>query len=100
VTFYVDSAMIGSNLTDQSGIAQLSKGLPSGRHTWFASADREGEGGISSTTLFVVGQLASLVSGDSYEFLGPGVQGHSGALPLSFHWSRATRIRNSSALNE
>jgi hypothetical protein len=101
VTFYVDTMMIGSNLTDQSGIAQLSKGLPSGRHTWFASADREGEGGISSTTLFVVGQLASLVTGDSvYAFLRSGVQGYSGALPLSFHWSRATRIRNSSALNE
>jgi hypothetical protein len=63
VTFYVDSMMIGSNLTDQKGIAQLSKALTMGRHTWFASAGKEGEGGISDTTLFVVGQLASLGTG-------------------------------------
>jgi hypothetical protein len=60
VTFYVDSMIIGSSLTDQNGIAQVSKALTTGRHTWFASADMEGEGGISDMTLFVVGQLASL----------------------------------------
>jgi hypothetical protein len=59
VTFYVDSIMIGSNLTGQNGIAQLSKDLTMGRHTWFASASKEGEGGISDMTLFIVGQLAS-----------------------------------------
>jgi hypothetical protein len=59
VTFYVDSIMIGSSLTGQNGIAQLSKDLTMGRHTWFASASKEGEGGISDITLFIVGQLAS-----------------------------------------
>jgi len=63
VTFYVDSMMIGSNLTGQNGIAQLSKALTMGRHTWFASAGKEGEGGISDTTLFVVGEFASLGTG-------------------------------------
>ena len=62
VTFYVDSMMIGSNLTGQNGIAQLSKALTMGQHTWFASANKEGEGGISDITLFIVGQLASLVT--------------------------------------
>lgn len=60
VTFYADSIMIGSSLTDQNGIAQLSKPLTAGRHTWFASADTEGEGGISDMTIFVVGQPTSL----------------------------------------
>lgn len=55
VTFYVDSMIIGSSLTDENGIAQVSKALTTGRHTWFASADMEGEGGISDMTLFVVG---------------------------------------------
>lgn len=64
VTFYVDSIVIGLNLTGQNGIAQLSKPLTSGRHTWFASASREGEGGISDTTDFVVGQAASLMTTD------------------------------------
>jgi hypothetical protein len=59
VTFYVDSIMIGSSLTGQNGIAQLSKDLTMGRHTWFACASKEGEGGISDMTLFIVGQLAS-----------------------------------------
>ena len=76
VTFYVDSTMIGSNLTGQNGIAQLSKALTMGRHTWFASASKEGEGGISDTTVFVVGQLASLVTGDPVcESLGSGILG-------------------------
>lgn len=60
VTFYVDSMIIGSSLTDQNGIAQVSKALTTGRHTWFASADVQGEGGISDMTLFVVGQSISI----------------------------------------
>jgi hypothetical protein len=64
VTFYVDSMMIGSNLTGQNGIAQLSKALSMGRHTWFASASKESQGGISDMTLFVVGQPSSLAAGD------------------------------------
>jgi hypothetical protein len=59
VTFYVDSIVIGSSLTNQNGIAELSKALTMGRHSWFASASKEGEGGISEPTLFVVGQLTS-----------------------------------------
>ena len=100
VTFYVDSMMIGSNLTGQNGIAQVSKALTMGRHTWFASADKEGEGGISDFTLFIVGQLASIVTGDSiYESLGSaGVWNHIGWLPTSQEL-RATRMRSSSALN-
>jgi hypothetical protein len=60
VAFYVDSMMIGSNFTDQNGIARLSKPLTTGRHVWFASADKDGEGGLSDMTIFVVGQLMSL----------------------------------------
>jgi hypothetical protein len=56
VTFYVDSILIGSSVTGQNGIAQLSRPLTMGRHTWYASARKEGEGGISDMTLFVVGQ--------------------------------------------
>jgi len=58
VTFYVDSILIGSSVTGQNGIAQLSRPLTMGRHTWYASARTEGEGGISDMTLFVVGQLS------------------------------------------
>jgi hypothetical protein len=101
VTFYVDSMMIGSNLTGQNGIAQLSKALTVGRHTWFASAGKEGESGISDTTLFVVGQLASVVPEDSVcESLGPALLGRSGAWPSSSHRPQATMMRSSSALNE
>jgi hypothetical protein len=64
VTFYVDSTMIGANLTGQNGIAQLSKPVAAGKHTWFASSVKEGEGGISEMTVFVVGQLSSSVTGD------------------------------------
>jgi hypothetical protein len=56
VTFYVDSILIGSSVTGQNGIAQLSRPLTMGRHTWYASARNEGEGGISDMTLFVVGE--------------------------------------------
>jgi hypothetical protein len=66
VTFYVDSIMIGSNLTSRDGIGLLTKALTMGRHTWYASAGKESEGGISGTTLFVVGQLASVVIGDYF----------------------------------
>jgi hypothetical protein len=70
VTFYVDSIMIGMNLTDQNGIARLSKPVAAGKHTWFASSVKEGEGGISEMTVFVVGQLASSVTGDiMYDYL-------------------------------
>jgi len=55
VTFYVDSIMIGSNLADKNGIAQVTKPVTAGRHTWFASAGKGDEGGISDVTLFTVG---------------------------------------------
>jgi hypothetical protein len=101
VTFYVDSILIGSNLTGQNGIAQLSKALTMGRHTWYASARKEGEGGISDMTLFVVGQLASLVTSDSVSgSLLSVVRGRNWAWLSSFHEARAARIRSSSALKE
>ena len=101
VTFYVDSTMIGSNLTGQNGIARLSKALTMGRHTWFASASKEGEGGLSGATLFVVGQLASLMSGDSVcKSLGSPVLGRSGAWLSTSHENRTTMRRSSSALSE
>ena len=101
VTFYVDSMMIGSNLTGQNGIAQLSKALTMGQHTWFASADKEGKGGISDFTLFIVGQLASLVTSESiYESLGSAGMGSHIGWPPTSHELRATRMRSSSALNE
>jgi len=101
VTFYVDSTMIGSNLTGQNGIAQLSKPLTTGRHTWFASADKEGEGGISDITLFVVGQLASLVTGDSIcELVGSAAVGNRVRWLPTSQELRATRMRSSTALNE
>jgi hypothetical protein len=57
VTFYVDSTVVGSSMTDPNGIARLSTAVASGEHEWFASADRDGVGGISLTTFFIVGQL-------------------------------------------
>jgi hypothetical protein len=101
VTFYVDSVMIGSNLTGQNGVAQLSKALTMGSHIWFASANREGEGGISDMTLFVVGQLASLMTSDSVAALSdPQSQGRGETRLSSFHAARAARTRSSSALRE
>jgi hypothetical protein len=64
VTFYVDSTVVGSNLTRANGIAKLSTPIDLGIHTWFASATKNGEGGLSAATMFVVGQLASLEIGD------------------------------------
>ena len=63
VIFYVDSTRIGSNLTGQNGIARLSSSVASGRHTWFASASKGSEGGISDPTLFIVEQPGSLTTG-------------------------------------
>jgi hypothetical protein len=101
VTFYVDSTIVGSNLTGQNGIAKMSKALTMGGHTWFASAGKEGECGLTGTTAFLVGQLASLVTGGSvYECLGSAVPGPTGTRQSSSHERRATRIRSSSALNE
>jgi hypothetical protein len=59
VTFYADTANIGFALTASNGIARLSKPLASGMHTWFASATKDDEGGISVPTQFLVGTLAS-----------------------------------------
>lgn len=54
VTFYVDSVIIGSSVTDQNGIAVLSSTLAAGRHTWFASASKEEDGGVSDPVFFNV----------------------------------------------
>jgi hypothetical protein len=101
VTFYVDSIMIGANLTGQNGIAQLSKPLTTGKHTWFASSAKEGEGGISDMTLFIVGQSAASVTGDIvYDYPRSAAIGLGEALVLRSHANCATRMRSSSALNE
>jgi len=64
VTFYVDLRMIGSSLTAANGIAGLSSAVDPGMHTWFASATKNGEGGVSDSTVFIVGELSSLGTGD------------------------------------
>jgi hypothetical protein len=63
VTFYVDMASIGFALTGTNGIATLSKNVSSGMHTWFASATKDDEGGISVPTMFQVGAVASYQEG-------------------------------------
>jgi hypothetical protein len=68
VTFYLDFEEVGSNLTNQNGIARLTAAALSGRHIWFASATKQGEGGISDPIQFIVGQLASLAKGDFAAF--------------------------------
>jgi hypothetical protein len=59
VTFYVDATNIGSSMTAMNGIAKVSRPLESGIHTWFASATKDEEGGVSGPTMFLVGELAS-----------------------------------------
>jgi hypothetical protein len=59
VTFYVDATNIGSSMTAMNGIAKVSRPLESGIHTWFASATKDEEGGISGPTMFRAGELAS-----------------------------------------
>jgi hypothetical protein len=65
VTFYADMVNIGSNATGANGIAELSQPLASGMHTWFASASKDDDGGISGPTMFLVGELASFQNEDS-----------------------------------
>ena len=101
VTFYVDSTAIGSSRTDQKGIARLLKALSTGRHMLYASANKEGEGGISDLTLFVVGQLASLMAGGSVcEPPGSMITGRDEPWQPSLHPAEATSMRSSSALKE
>lgn len=64
VTFYVDSTAIGSNVASSKGIAELSSSVAPGEHMWFASACKDGEGGISETISFLVGQAAALPTGE------------------------------------
>jgi len=80
VTFYVDSANVGSSLTGRNGIAKLSSQILSGSHMWFASTSKDGEGGISDPILFIVGELAShatgsLVFASSRQICGDDVEG-------------------------
>jgi hypothetical protein len=65
VTFYLDSRKVGSTLTDTHGIARLSSPAEPARHTWFASATKDDEGGISDITTFVVGSTLAFTTGDS-----------------------------------
>lgn len=68
VTFYLDSKMIGWSLTGANGIAVLLSTVNPGSHTWLASAQKGGEGGVSDLTPFIVGQASSLATGDSSLF--------------------------------
>ena len=63
VTFYVDSATVGSSLTGINGIAAIKATVDSGAHLWFASATKVGMGGVSEVTRFLV-DLGSLATGD------------------------------------
>jgi len=65
VTFYVDSAKIGSTFTDRRGIASLSSPVEAAEHTWFASASKDNEGGISEITSFIVGSTLAFTKEDS-----------------------------------
>jgi len=65
VTFYLDSRKVGSTLTDTHGIARFSSPAEPARHTWFASASKDDEGGISDVTTFVVGSTLAFTVGDS-----------------------------------
>jgi len=62
VTFYVDFTMVGFSLTDPNGIARFSGPVEPGTHSWFASASKHGEGGISDTTHFTVESLSFVAS--------------------------------------
>lgn len=69
VTFLVDSVVVGTANTGKNGIARLSSPVSSGSHTWFATANKDGEGGLSDVVPFVVGQLASLAGNLALEKL-------------------------------
>jgi hypothetical protein len=58
VSFHVDSTRVGWSQTGSNGIAKLSAPVTSGMHTWFASANKGGEGGVSDFTIFVVGEAS------------------------------------------
>jgi hypothetical protein len=68
VTFYLDLKDVGSSLTNQNGIANMTTPALAGRHVWFASASKQGEGGVSGPIKFIVGQLGSLAKGDLDDF--------------------------------
>jgi hypothetical protein len=63
-TFYVDSIAVGWSLGPANGIAKLSSPVAIGRHMWFASANKDNQGGLSDPIEFTVGELASLTIGD------------------------------------
>jgi hypothetical protein len=64
VTFYVDSAKVGSTLTDTRGLAKLASAVEPAEHIWFASAIKDGEGGISDITRFMVGSTLASTTRD------------------------------------
>ena len=65
VTFYVDSARVGSALTNRYGIASLSSPVEPAEHTWFASASKDDEGGISESISFTVGSTLAFTTWDA-----------------------------------
>ena len=55
VTFYVNSMILYSELTDPRGLATMSwSKIPPGSYTWFATATKDGEVGASRLSTFVV----------------------------------------------
>jgi len=55
VTFYVNSMIVYSELTDPRGLATMSwSRIPPGSYTWFATATKDGEVGASRLSTFVV----------------------------------------------
>jgi hypothetical protein len=58
VTFYVNSMVVYSELTDMRGLARMSwnilPGIPPGSYTWFATAAKDGNVGASRLSSFEV----------------------------------------------
>lgn len=54
VTFFLDSRMIGSSLTDAKGNAMLSSLVSSGQHSWLAIVRWDGNSGVSDSAFFIV----------------------------------------------
>jgi hypothetical protein len=95
VTFYVDSAAVGSSVTGPKGSAELSSPAAPGGHTWFASACKDGEGGISQTIPFLVGQAAALPTGELEV-----ASTFFALIGSATHYPSATMMVSSSALKE
>jgi len=54
VTFYVNSRQVYSTLTNPRGVAKMFWDMRPGKYTWFASACKDGEVGVSHLSTFIV----------------------------------------------